>query len=149
MMAKARKVLLDTGPLVAFFNPRDHHHAEAAAFFQALGSGTCCYTTWEVVSEAMYLLNYSAHVQAELLEWLHRGHMAGLMRIAAVTPEELPDLARLVRKYADRPMDLADATPVHLANRENITDVATIDRSDFDIYRTGKGKAFRNVLSAG
>ncbi len=52
----------------------------------------------------------------------------------------------MMRKYADRPMDLADASLVWLANRSNITDIITIDRADFAVYRTEKRKAFRNMF---
>ena len=45
-------------------------------------------------------------------------------------------------KYADRPMDFADATLVRLAEREGLTTVLTVDQ-DFDVYRIGGRKAFR------
>ena len=68
------------------------------------------------------------------------------MRIAALDPTDLPGLAALVRKYADRPMDLADASLVWLANKIDVTDIITIDRTDFAVYRTAKRKSFRNVF---
>ena len=46
-------------------------------------------------------------------------------------------------------MDLADASLVWLANNIGITDIITIDRADFAIYRTAKGKPFRNLFGAG
>jgi predicted nucleic acid-binding protein len=45
-------------------------------------------------------------------------------------------------------MDLADASLVWLANKTDITDIITIDRADFAVYRTRKRKAFRNVFTA-
>ena len=68
------------------------------------------------------------------------------MHVAALTPDDFPGLARMMRKYADRPMDLAYASLVWLANQTGITDIITIDRADFAIYRTAKRKAFRNVF---
>ena len=59
----------------------------------------------------------------------------------------MPLYARMMRKYADRPMDLADASLVWLANQNGITDIITIDRADFTVYRTTKRKAFRNVFA--
>jgi uncharacterized protein len=140
-------VLADSGPLGALFNRRDKFHARAVEFFRSHGSALRCHTTWEVVSEVMYFLDFSAAAQGDFLEWLHEGHTRGLMRIAALDPADLPGLAALVKKYADRPMDLADASLVWLANKTNITDVITIDRADFAIYRTAKRKTFRNVFS--
>jgi len=96
----------------------------------------------------MYFLDYSAAVQGDLLDWLHLGHQQGLIQIAALAPEDLPGLSKLMRKYADRPMDLADASLVWLSNKTGITDIITIDRADFGVYRTAKGKAFRNLFGA-
>jgi uncharacterized protein len=141
-------VLADSGPLGALFNRRDKFHNRSVAFFRSHGIGLRCHTTWEVVSEVMYFLDFSAAAQGDFLEWLDEGHARGLMRIAALDPSDLPGLARLVRKYADRPMDLADASLVWLANKTDITDVITIDRADFAVYRTSKRKAFRNVFPA-
>jgi uncharacterized protein len=141
-------VLVDSGPLGALFNRRDHHHARAVDFFRVSGAGLRCYTTWEVISEVMYFLDFSAAAQSDCLEWLHQGYQRGLMHIAALTPAELPGLARLIRKYADHPMDLADASLVWLANKNGITEIITIDRADFSVYRTAKRKAFRNLFVA-
>jgi hypothetical protein len=94
----------------------------------------------------MYFLDFSAAAQADFLEWLHQGHIRGLMSISALDPAELPGLCSMVRKYADRPIDLADASLVWLANKTDITDIITVDRADFAVYRTRKRKAFRNVF---
>ena len=140
-------VLADSGPLAALYNRRDRHHARAIDFFRAHGAQLRCYTTWEVVSEVMYFLDFSASAQGDFLDWLHQGHQLGLMHIAALAPEDLPGLARMMRKYADRPMDLADASLVWLANKNGITDIITIDRADFAVYRTARRKAFRNAFA--
>ena len=140
-------VLADSGPLAALFNRRDHYHGHAVDFFQSRGAGLRCHTTWEGISEVMYFLDFSAAAQGDFLEWLYHGHERGLMHIAALAPDDLPGLARMMRKYADRPMDLADASLVWLANKNGITDIITIDRTDFSVYRTSKRKAFRNVFS--
>ncbi len=139
-------VLVDSGPLTALFNRRDHHHLRAVEYFRRHGAQLRCNTTWEVISEVMYFLDFSATAQGDFLDWLHQGNERGLMKIAALTPEVLPGLARMMRKYADRPMDLADASLVWLANQSGITDIITIDRADFAIYRTNRRKSFRNVF---
>ncbi len=140
-------VLADSGPLGALFNRRDKHHEKALQFFKAYEGALRCHTTWEVISEVMYFLDFSTDAQIDFLGWLHDGCTLGLMRIAALDPTDLPAVSALVRKYADRPMDLADASLVLLANKTGITDVITIDRSDFSIYRTAKRKAFRNLFA--
>ena len=62
-------------------------------------------------------------------------------------PPQVVAAARLMAKYADTPMDYADATLVLLAEELGVTDVATLDTRGFSTYRTAKGKAFRLVLS--
>ena len=47
-----------------------------------------------------------------------------------------------MKRYQDRPMDLADATLVRLAERENLNVVFTIDHDDFDTYRIHGRKRF-------
>ncbi len=49
-------------------------------------------------------------------------------------------------KYADLPMDLADASLIRLAESLGVMDILTISRRNFGIYRTSRGKALRNVL---
>lgn len=142
-------VLADSGPLAALFNRRDKHHLPAVGFFRSHGAGLRCLTTWEVVSEVMYFLDFSAAAQGDFLDWLHAGHQRGLMQIGALTPDDLPGLARMMRKYADRPMDLADASLVWLANKTGVTDIITIDRADFAVYRTTNRKPFRNIFEPG
>jgi predicted nucleic acid-binding protein len=144
-----RNVLVDSGPLAALFNHRDHHHAASKTFFRDLPSGVRCHTTWEVISEVSYFLDFSADAQGDLLDWLHEGHAAGLMSISAFDTTDLPAISKMMRKYADRPMDLADASLVWLASRIRVTDIATIDRADFAVYRTLNRKVFRNVFTSG
>jgi predicted nucleic acid-binding protein len=48
-------------------------------------------------------------------------------------------------RYRDRPMDFADATLVHLADRESLTSVFTVDHDDFETYRIGARRRFRIV----
>lgn len=139
-------VLADSGPLAALYNRRDKHHLPAVEFFRAHGAGLRCLTTWEVVSEVMYFLDFSAAAQGDFLDWLHAGHQCGLMQIASLSAEDLPGLSKMMRKYADRPMDLADASLVWLANKTGVTDIITIDRADFAVYRTAGRKAFRNLF---
>jgi predicted nucleic acid-binding protein len=143
-----RDVLCDSGPLAALFNSNDSYHSQALAYFKRHGAHVRLHTTWEVVSEVMYFLDFSAHAQADLLQWLHDGATRDRVRIAALLTDDLLGLATLMRKYADRPMDLADASLVWLANRVNITDIITVDGADFSVYRTDKRKAFKNVFDA-
>ena len=142
-----QNVLADSGPFAALFNNRDAYHAKTLAFFRARGAALRLHTTWEVISEVMYFLDFSAAAQSDFLDWLHAGHSAKLITLNALGANDLPLLSKMMRKYADRPMDLADASLVHLANHSGYTDIITIDRADFAVYRTNKRKSFRNIFS--
>lgn len=146
MKTAQQSVLADSGPLAALFNRRDKHHLAAVNYFAARGPHLKLLTTWEVVSEVAYFLDFSADAQGDFLEWLHAGSSHGLLTLAALEVQDLPGLAKMMRKYADRPMDLADASLVWLANKTGVTDIITIDRADFSVYRTNKRKVFRNVF---
>lgn len=141
-----RDLLCDSGPLAALFNRSDAYHPQAMAYFKRHGAHVRLLTTWEVISEVMYFLDFSANAQADLLLWLHEGATRDRIRIASLQTDDLPGLATQMRKYADRPMDLADASLVWLANRVGVTDIITVDRADFAVYRTNKRKTFRNVF---
>ncbi len=140
-------VLADSGPFVALYNNKDKYHQRALEFFRVHGAALRLHTTWEVISEVMYFLDFSAQVQGDFLDWLYAGHQQGLITIAALEPADLPGLATMMRKYADRPMDLAGASIVWLANKLDITDIITVDRADFAVYRTAKRRSFRNLFT--
>lgn len=53
-----------------------------------------------------------------------------------------------MERYADLPMDLADASLVWLAEQTGIRDIATFDERDFTIYRLAGGKQFNNLFAA-
>ena len=59
-----------------------------------------------------------------------------------------PAMLALLEKYRDRPMNLTDASLVVLADRLGITEILTIDRSDFDVYRISGNRRFVQVLAA-
>ena len=68
---------------------------------------------------------------------------SGAVTVLSISDRDLPDIESLMRKYHDRPMDFADATLVHLAHRESLSTVFTIDHDDFETYRVGGRKRLR------
>ena len=90
------------------------------------------------VTETMYLLGFSVAAQSALLEMIERG----MLKIVALDIEDLPEIRKLIRQYADLPMDFADATLVRAANKQGIDQIFTLDRRDFAVYRLERGKAF-------
>ena len=69
--------------------------------------------------------------------------LSGAVTVFAISDQDLPDIESLMRKYHDRPMDFADATLVHLAQREAFSTVFTIDHDDFETYRVAGRKRLR------
>jgi len=68
---------------------------------------------------------------------------SGQIEISPIAGPDLPALERLMSRYADRPMDFADATLVHVAEREGLKTILTLDHAGFATYRIGRNAKFR------
>ncbi|MDR7454510.1 MAG: PIN domain-containing protein [Armatimonadota bacterium] len=130
-MSRANATLVDAGPLVALLRADDRDHAECVRTLRRLRGPLA--TTWPPVTEAMYLLGFSPAAQEALLKMIERGTVS----IAEVNVADLPRIRWLMRTYRTLRMDLADATLVRVAGRERFSQVFTLDRRDFRVYRVG------------
>src|ERR1700678_603006 len=120
--------IVDTGPLVAFFDRAEHHHRWVAERIEEIeGPLLVCEP---VLAEAMYLLARYAQAQDALFELLQNGALSVAFRIE----EHVGALRKLLQKYADTPMSLADACIVRMAEIHEQHAVLTLD-SDFLVYR--------------
>ena len=135
----ATRVLVDTGPLVAYLNQRDRHHAWAVDCWKALTDPL--WTCEAVVSEVVFLLQSEAGDPDPMLRLIERD----LVRLDFVLDDHRPDVFRLLRKYRDRPMSVADACLVRMAELADASQVFTTDR-DFLVYRR-KGRHVIPLLS--
>ncbi|TGL46481.1 PIN domain-containing protein [Leptospira wolffii] len=131
--------LIDSGPMIALFNASDEYHKSVFKFLKSYKGGLK--TTWPVITEAVYLLSFSVSAQSDFLEWIERGGV----QISEIAVRDLKYIKNRMQKYSDLPMDLADASLICLAEREEISKIVSID-SDFSIYRTLKGKYLTNLL---
>ncbi len=133
--------LLDTGPIIAFLDRRDAEHECVAAAFETLAGRLI--TTSAVVVEAMHFVSRVPSGAASLVDFL----FASQTEIHECTSlQGLTEAAELMAKYADLPMDFADATLVLLGGRLKIHSVCTLDRRGFRTYRTRRNNAFKLVL---
>lgn len=123
-----RAVLLDTGPLVALFNRRDRYHRWAIEQWAELESPLL--TCEPVLTEACFLLRHLSEGPAAVLELLARG----TAKIGYRVEVEAAQLGKLMSRYADVPMSLADACLVRMVEQQPDAAVFTLDR-DFRIYR--------------
>jgi hypothetical protein len=135
-------LLLDTGPLVALLHGDDREHDRCVE--TARRQQLPLLTTWAVVTEAMHLLRFSPAAQTALLELIQ----AERISVAPLLADDALPMKTLMERYADLPMDFADATLVHVANREGLRDIFTLDRRDFAVYRLKGGRSF-NVVPRG
>jgi predicted nucleic acid-binding protein len=135
----ATRVLVDTGPLVAYLNRRDRHHAWAVECWKALTDPL--WTCEAVVSEAVFLLQADGADLNPVLQLIERD----LVRLDFAIADHRPDVFRLLRKYRDRPMSVADACLVRMAELADQSQVFTTDR-DFLVYRR-KGRHAIPLLS--
>jgi uncharacterized protein len=130
--------LVDTGPLVAWFDAQDSEHARVRDFMINFQDNLC--TTWHVLTEVCHLL--PTHTHDRLFGWIADGGV----RIFELPPQALDPIAALMRKYRDRPMDLADASLVWLAGEIDVKAVLTLDEGDFQTYRPAGGGRFQLPL---
>jgi predicted nucleic acid-binding protein len=87
----------------------------------------------------------STSQQLRCLDWLADASRAGLLAVDR-EPLDFRAIERLARKYADQPMDFADASVVLLATRTGIREILTADRRDFAVYRLAGRARFIDVL---
>lgn len=122
-------ILVDAGPLVALVDASDQHHAKCLEALKELREPLA--TVWPPLTEAMYLLAEMPRAQNALWEMVERGAIP----ILPLTATDVPRIRELMKKYANRPMDLADAALIRVAEREGIRKIFTVDKKDFSVYR--------------
>ena len=120
--------IVDTGPLVAFFDRAEQHHGWVADRIEELEPPLL--VCEPVLAEAMYLLGRYAKAHNDLLELIQNGALSVAFRIE----EHIGELRKLLQKYRDTPMSLADACIVRMAEGYERHAVLTFD-SGFSVYR--------------
>lgn len=99
-------------------------------------------TNLPVISEVMFLLGFSVDAQTDFLAWARNA-----LDVDGETASDFPRIIEIMKKYADLPADLADASLVALCERRGIETVATLDKH-FDLYRTSARKRLTNAFVA-
>lgn len=133
----AASALADTSAILAVLDRDDRWHG---ACVEALSQVHAPLLTSEaILTELFYLVMSRRHEVGAAWNFVR----SGALTLGAITDGDLPPLARLMHRYQDRPMDFADATLVHLAERESLTTILTVDVSDFQTYRIDGRRRFR------
>jgi predicted nucleic acid-binding protein len=132
-------VLLDTGPLVTFLAAGLAHHDWVCEQWKRLHPPLL--TCEAVLTEAAFLMKREGHETDPIFVLLERG----VVRVGLEIEEQLPDLRALMRRYRDRPMSLADACLVRMAEVHTDATAFTFD-GDFRIYRRHGSKVIPTLM---
>jgi predicted nucleic acid-binding protein len=134
-----RRVLVDTGPLVAILSRSDEHHERCVEALRELPGPL--FSCWPVITEAAWLLREYPRAVQQLL----KGLGSGFVELLPLASLEAEGIAAVLKKYEDLHPQVADACLVYLANRDGIDTIFTLDRRDFGVYRSARKKVFRIV----
>ena len=134
-----RKVVIDSGPLIALFDKDDRYHERAREFIKNFKGELL--TNYAVITEATHLLDFSVRAQTDLLQWI----LDGGISVMEILADDLVRIMEIMRKYSDLPGDFADATLIALCERFIIKEIASIDK-DFTVYRLKDKQGFKNVF---
>jgi hypothetical protein len=126
-------ILVDAGPLVALFDPRDGDHQRCVGLLQGVDEGLV--TTLPVLTEAFHLLGPESPGAQRLMDFVGEGGLT----IWFLDDSGLVRAFELMRRYENVPMDFADATLVAAAEAITAQRVFTLDRKGFDVYRVRRG----------
>ena len=122
------RIILDTGPIVAFLNKRDKYFTWANEVFKLFKPPV--YTCDSVISEACFLLRDMKGGSISVIELLERN----LLVVDFDLSGEIQAVKKLMSKYANVPMSLADACLIRMTEIEKSSQIVTLDR-DFNVYR--------------
>lgn len=129
--------LVDTGALLALLDRNDSWHQRCAESFAMLRLPLA--TTAAVLAEVFHFLDDDPRALSKAFDLIR----TDAFTVLPITDDDLQPIEYLMKKYADRPMDFADATLVRLAERESLSTVFTIDHDDFETYRIHGRSRFR------
>lgn len=132
-----RQVLVDTGPIVAILSRRDQYHRICVDALREMPGPL--FTCWPVITEAAWLLRRDGNAVQKLMNGLD----SGLLELLPLGTGDVKPITAILKKYHDMRIQLADAALVHLAARDGLDTVFSLDRRDFSVYRLPKGKPFR------
>jgi predicted nucleic acid-binding protein len=130
-------MLCDTGPLLALIDPRQPEHHSCRVIFDA--APLPLVSTWACFAEAMHLLRRLGGLRYQQHLWEMQSR--GLLTLHSHTQNELARMPVLMERYANVPMDLADASLMSAADFLGDRKLFTLD-NDFRIYRFDDGGIF-------
>jgi predicted nucleic acid-binding protein len=140
--ASVSEIIVDTGPLVAMLVRTDDYHGWTVERLRDLRPPFM--TCEPVLAEVAHLVRRVRQGIDRFVGLL----LSDLLRVEFDLVEERAAVGRLLRKYADRPMSLADACLVRLAELHDRASVLTLD-GDFAVYRKHGRRAIPLIVPGG
>jgi hypothetical protein len=136
-------IIVDTGFWLALIDEGDPYHKKAVIALEKYNNEPLI-TTWCVITETTYLLLSRLGTQSAInfIESLHQGFFT----IFPLEDAHTLRIIELMKKYADLPMDLADASLVVLAEHLGHGKIFSVDQRDFNTYRWKERHPFTNLL---
>ena len=132
-------ILVDTGPLVALFDPRDAHHVRCRAALETIRDSLS--TTVPVLTEVFHMLTPASHGADRVRDFVRAAGLA----VWVMDQASIERAFQLMEQYADHPMDLADASLIAAAEALDTRKIFTVDRHDFSAYRIRRGHRHHRV----
>ena len=93
-----RSILIDAGPIIALFNRKDKYHKKVIDFLREYKG--VLVTTWPVIIEVTYMLDFSVDAQLSFLEWIDRDGL----EIYDIKTSDIRRIIEITKKYRDVPM---------------------------------------------
>lgn len=133
----AASAVIDTGAVLALLDRNDRWHEPCKNAFRQMRLPLL--TSQAVLTELFHLVGDGRSQMESAWKFVRSGALV----LGTIEDAELPQLRALMFRYWDRPMDFADATLVHLANRESLSVILTVNQADFATYRLEGKRRFR------
>jgi uncharacterized protein len=136
-------IIVDTGFWLAIVDQKDTYHEAAREALKRYNEPLI--TTWCVITETCYLLLNRKGIKAQVafINSLNQG----LFTVFNLEVEHGLKITQLMEKYADLPMDLADASLIILAEYLGHGRIFSVDERDFNTYRWKQSYPFENLLT--
>lgn len=134
----AAALIVDAGPLIAYVEPTDRHHAECLELLETYPGPLVVPVL--VIAEVAHLIQSGRGPEPEIR---FLGDLAsGAFSIEPARASDWMRIAELVARYYDLPLGTVDASVVAAAERLGVVEIATLDRRDFGAVRPAHADAF-------
>lgn len=133
------RTLIDAGPIIALFDNSDQYHERVLNFIKSFEGKLV--STWPVLTEVCYMLDFNKETQLDFLEWV----IMGGIDVQNLEQWQISGIRETMKTYADLPADLADATLLETAESRGLSSIISLDK-DFSIYKLKNGNFLENLL---